>query len=300
MHTKTINSETIKKPKFIRLSKGFWHEFLPNQQLLSPQNIKIEIWNWLDKKIIDRWHPQVFCVGHCAVSPTGSRFALVGGCDYESSEISIFNSETKENNGFLTLNEKIRNATFGANDKTLYLATHEGNLYELNIGNELILNHLYKKDKTLLTQIKYDTENHQLFIIACPTKNKNPNAKDFVFIYHLDNQTITEIYLPDNSTQNIKCIEYFNGKLAILTEKYTGETADGVAFSNAQIYIFDVQKNAFIFVSDNFEIKSVFADSQGLAWSKNGILASIGLNEIFLLDSKNNFSIFEVETPLPT
>lgn len=106
--------------------------------------------------------------------------------------------------------------------------------------------------------------------------------------------------MPDNFNQNIKCIEYFNGKLAILTEKYAGETADGVAFSNAQIYIFDVQKNAFIFVSDNFEIKSVFADSQGLAWSKNGILASIGLNEIFLLDSKNNFSIFEVETPLPT
>lgn len=308
-----------KKTKPTRLSKGFWHQFVPHtDKLFSPQNIKIEIWDLSCKKIINRWHPQVFCVRNCAFDKLGTRFVLQGGCSASENYLTVYHTESLEQIKQFHIPEHTTNAIFNLQEDTLFFASWEGNLYKLPLATDLKLDKSTQLiDNQKFTDFFIDKENdilllhetdtmflvldsdgkERIFIVRCSTGN---SPRYGIVSYHITEKTTEILNFSTENIEKISCIKYFEGKLAILTTQYEGKKDDETSFSVANLYIYDLKTHKNTCIKANFEVKSIFSDAEALCCHSSGKLAVIGLNEIFVLDTQNEYATTEISAHYPT
>ncbi len=118
--------------------------------------------------------------------------------------------------------------------------------------------------------------------------------------YHITEKTTEILNFSTENIEKISCIKYFEGKLAILTTQCEGKKDDETSFSVANLYIYDLKTHKNTCIKANFEVKSIFSDAEALCCHSSGKLAVIGLNEIFVLDTQNEYTTTEISAHYPT
>lgn len=308
------------------LSKGFWHKFVPNStKLISPQNIKLEIWDLKIHKIIEKWHPKIFCIHNCAFNQSGEKFILFGGCVGNESEFKIYDTKTFELLNEFWFPEQCCNAIFSLDDDTFIFGTWEGNIYKVNINDKIIMSETITKidnktfkdykvsdenkikllniENTMITLTESNTKNIFFFVVSPKSLGKTKDShllSDYILIYDLKTNETKEIKLPiEEKRYVITGLKFHNNKLAILKTNYGGEEK-GKVFHNADLYIFDLQKNDLHLIKNNFQIRDVYSKVECLAWSIEDKLSYITLNEVVIVDTLNNNNETTIEIERPT
>ena len=310
-----------------RLSKGFWHKFIPNtSKLISPQNIKFEIWDLETHKIIEKWDPKVFCINNCAFNQSGNKFILSAGCTADESEFAIYDTNTFELLNEFWFPEQSGNAVFNIEEDAFIFGTWDGNVYKIGINDKIILNEtktkidnktykdytvspennnklLHVKDSMILLA-ETDMDNQNIFFVISPKfprKKTNLNLwSDYILVYNLKNQSQTEIRLPiEDNIYSITGMKYHNGKLAIM-KSVCGGKENNYIVHNADLYIFNVNNGDLQAIKEGFKIRDVFSTAQSLSWNRDEKLASIALSEVSIIDTKNNFEEIVIPFDKPT
>jgi hypothetical protein len=80
----------------------------------------------------------------------------------------------------------------------------------------------------------------------------------------------------------------YGNKLAIMTSLYAGKENDNIVF-DSKVFIYDIDTKILTLIKENFKIRDVFHKLSIITWSKDGKLAFIGLDEIYLMDIENSF-----------
>ena len=322
---KNINSKKMNKEK-VRLSKGFWHKFIPNSdKLISPQNIKFEIWDLNAHKIIDKWNPDMYCIRYCAFNKAGDKFILSGGCNGNESEFEIYNTDTFGLVNKFWFPEQSDNAIFCSEDDSFIFGTWEGNVYKVGLNDKIVFtetetkigaktyknyavsaennNKLLHIENSLINLTEADTDNNNIFFVISPIVLKAENShllSDYILVYNLKTKTQNEIRLPlTEENYQIASIKYHKGKLAIMKTVYGGKE-NGNVFHNADLFVFDLENQNLKTIKERFKIRDVFSNAQILSWNTNGKLAFISLNEIIITDTLNDFSETAVAFDRPT
>ena len=314
-----------KKPK--RLSKGFWHKFIPNtSKLISPQNIKFEIWDLETHKIIEKCDPKVFCIRNCAFNQSGNKFILSAGCTANESEFKIYDTNTFELLNEFWFPEQSGNAVFNVEEDAFIFGTWDGNVYKIGINDKIILNETKTKidnktykdytvspennnkllhvENSMILWAETDMDNQNIFFVVSPKslgKTTDLNLlSDYILVYNLKTQSQTEIRLPiEDERCKITGIKYHNEKLAIMKSVYGGKENDNVVH-NADLYIFNSKNGHLQAIKERFKIRDVFANTQSLSWNTDEKLASISLSEVIIIDTKNNFEEIVIPFDRPT
>ncbi len=310
-----------------RLSKGFWHKFIPNStKLISPQNIKLEIWDLNTKKIIDKWDPEISCIRNCAFNKSGNKFILSGGCCGNESEFKIYNTVTFELLNKFWFPEQVGNAVFNVDDDFFVFGTWEGNIYKVKINDKIILdetktkigtktfkdyvvspkskNKLLHIENSMIKFCETDMDNENIFFVVSPkslSRTTDLNLlSDYVLVYNLKDNSTSEIKLPiEKNRYQIAGLKYYNRKLAIMTTVYGGKENDNV-FHYANLFIYDLEEERLHIIKEDFKIRDVFSEAQSLSWNAEGKLAFISLNEVIITDTKNNFEETRITIDRPT
>lgn len=293
-----------------RLSKGFWHSFIPNtDKLISPQNIKLEIWDLSTHKVIDKFHPQIFGVRNCAFSPSGSKFILSGGCQAGECEFKIYDTNRFEMVKEFWIPEQSDYAVFTGDDEFLF-GSWDGNIFHVNINDTIPIyeetkivnnkkdvtyfinsdckNRLIHIKNTLISLVEFDMDSKTVFAVASSkTENSQENSltySNYILAYNLKTKHRKEIKLPTTDKRfRIKGIKYMNGKLAILTTIYGGIENDNV-FHLATLFLYNLSENKLSVMKENFKVRDVFSENQSISWSVDNKLAFISLYHVGILD----------------
>lgn len=314
----------MKKP--IKLSKGFWHKFIPNSdRLISPQNIKFEIWDLTIHKIIEKWHPEIFCIRNCAFNKSGTKFILSGGCNGNESKFKIYNTNNFELINEFWLPEQSHNAVFNTEEDTFVFGTWEGNLYKVNINDKIVLTETITKiDKKTFKEYKVSDENNNkllsiensmitltetdfednVFVVVTPKSLGEITdlhlLSDYILIHNLKTKTTREIKLPvEQERYRITGIKCHNNKLAILKTRYGGEENNS-SFNNAELYIFDLEKNILQLLKKNFKVRDVYSNNQCLSWNSEDKLSFITLDKVVIIDTLKNYEETTILADKPT
>jgi WD40 repeat protein len=289
--------------KSFRLSNGYWHKFLPNtNKFLSPQTVKIEIWEIENKNIIEKWHPGILGIKSVAFSNRGDKFVFHASLEYAISKFKIYESDTKKCINEFDIMEECTNAIFTKDDKHLIFATWDGNIYCFNI-DENVLKKIFSLENNLFRHINSGEHDNLLYITSTEINAQNNNqAVGFIFEYDIfknDGNRINftnkrnpyEINGKINPT--INGLSLNNKKLAILTSFISEENKD---CRETKVYIYDTQNKKVSLVKENFKTGDMFYDNDSITWSNNGKkLAFIGLNEIFIIEDNKEQKIVTEE-----
>lgn len=310
-----------------RLSKGFWHKFIPNtSKLISPQTMKFEIWDLETHKIIEKWDPKVYCISNCAFNQSGNKFILSAGCMGGESEFRIYDTNTFELLNEFWFPEQSGNAVFNVEGDAFIFGTWDGNVYKIGINDKIILNEtkikidnktykdytvspennnkLLHVEDSMITRTETGMESQNIFFVVSP-KYGNRTTKinlfsDYILVYNLKTQSQTEIRLPiEDKIYKITGMKYHNGKLAIM-KSVCGEKENGYIVNNADLYIFNFNNGDLQAIKESFKIRDVFANAQTLSWNRDEKLASIALSEVSIIDTKNNFEEIVIPFDKPT
>jgi len=324
MSNKKLKINNMNK-KAVRLSKGFWHKFIPNSdKLISPQNIKFEIWDLNTHKIIEKWKPKMYCIRYCAFNKAGDKFILSGSESADESKFQIYNADTFELINEFWFPEQSDNAIFCSEDDSFIFGTWEGNVYKVGLNDKIILtetktkidgetfkdyavsdennNKLLHIKNAMINLTEADTDNNTVFFVVAPIKAKENLhlLSDYILGYNLKTKTKTEIRLPlSEERYRIASIKYHQGKLAIMKKVYGGKE-NGNVVHNADLFVFDLENKNLKTIKERFKIRDVFANAQILSWSINGKLAFISLNEIIITDTENDYNETAVAFDRPT
>jgi hypothetical protein len=72
-----------------------------------------------------------------------------------------------------------------------------------------------------------------------------------------------------------------------MTSFYAGEEHGNIVHES-KVYIYNIDSHAVKLIKENFKTKDVFYDLGSIAWSNDGKLSFIGLDEIYIVDIENN------------
>jgi WD40 repeat protein len=275
--------------KTFRLSNGFWHKFLPNSnKLFSPQNIQIEIWD-IDKQVKEgKFHPGIFCIKNIAVSNNGDKFVFRGGCKCGESIFKIYEVETLNCIGEFTVMEECCNPVFVNDDQALLFGTWEGNIYSYNF-HEKISQKTFSLENCMFTLINNGKHNDIIYMSACiKASEKNNFADPFIMEYNIKENIGKRIDFSEEYNARLHGLALNKNKLAIMSSIYAGKENDRIVHES-KLYIYDVDTKIVKIIKENFRIRDVFYDLGTVVWSKDGKLAFIGLDEIYIMDIENNF-----------
>lgn len=289
------------KKKSFRLNQGFWHAFVPGTDLLiSPQNIKLELWDLAQRKIVQKVHPNMFCLrGKPDFSLDGRFFAFRGGCEYKQSWIRIYETESFLEQAGFVVHEEVENPLFSLDGQSLYFATWEGRLYRFDrISREMEI--ILSIGDSFMGPMCLDPSRQSLYI---PTVIRAGEGREYFYqcisIVNIPTRTIRELRLNDitpgkSPSPPILGSAFKNSGLAVLTTRH-GDTADKEAAKVACLYIYDATSESLELIWEDLVLPDIFSNSSALSWSSAGLLACIGLDCVYLFDSQNDY----VKTSIP-
>lgn len=288
--------------KSFRLSKGFWHKFLPNSnKLFSPQNIPIEIWD-IDKRTKEsKWNPGIYGIENLTVSNKGDKFVILGGwitSRPNRSEFKIYKTDTFNCVDEFSIMEKCTNPKFTHDDKNLIFGTWEGILYRYSL-EEKKLTKQFAWDNHMFELTHHGKLDNQLYAaVTRQSSEHNDNPFSFVFEYDVVEKTGNPVYFHGNGdtrksdSQTVKwsvCgLALHKEKLAVLLASYGGKEDNNV-IHHAKAFIYNVKTKEITLLKQGFKIRDVFDDYGSIVWNHRGNkLAFIGLHEIHVIDMENH------------
>jgi len=287
--------------KSFRLSNGFWHRFLPNSnKLFSPQNIPLEIWD-IEKQIKEsKWNPEIYGIENLTFSNCGDKFVICGGwitSRPNKSEFKVYDIHTFDCIDEFVIMEKCSNPAFTKDDKNLIFCTWDGNIYCYSFV-EKSLKKQFSIENYVFHSINTGKHNGVIYISgAQPRAIKDNWTVYFIFEYLIEEKNGRKLEFTDKRNPNEKVGEtnlpicglaLNNNNLAIMTSKYAGKV-DGINVCESKVYIYNTDSKNIKLIKENFKInESVFDELGSIVWSKDGKLAFIGLNEIYIVDINNN------------
>jgi hypothetical protein len=284
--------------KSFRLSKGFWHKFLPDsKRLLCPQNIPIEIWDIIEGKRIGKFHPKISCIRNITLSNKGDIFIFRGGCIYGKSEFKLYDTNTL--NGFdeFTISEECSNPVFSEDDKNVIFGTWDGNIYWYNL-EEKNIKKCFFKENYMFSLINTGKNDNGLLYIATSGKDNPNNCKiGFIVEYDIVENTVMKLeFYDDNNPYKINGktgakiigLSLYKDNLAIMTAFYKDKIDDKVVHE-AQVYVYNINTRKIIYIKENIQIQDVFYEQGVIIWSIDGKLSFIGLKEVYIIEAKNNY-----------
>jgi hypothetical protein len=282
-----------------RLSSGFWHKFIPNTtKLISPQNIKFEIWDLQTHKIIEKWNPDLPCANICEFSKSGKRFVISAHPKFYRSDFKIYDTSTFKPINQFSFPETSCHPIFISNEDRIVFGTHKGNVYEVDISKKSIsdkndIHKLFQTKESMVMHVEKDSTGQFLFFAVRPFDTAPPELRqihllsDYILCYNIQTQERTEIRLPvSGKIYHITCSKFHNKKLAIMRCTYAGMLNDRIVH-DAELYIYDLVSGQMQLVRENFKLRETFEGDQTVSWSTDSKLAFISLNEVVMLDTKN-------------
>jgi hypothetical protein len=284
-----------------RLSNAFVHYFIPESgKLLSPQNIKIELWDLTARKIEAKFHPGLFCISAIAFSKNGDFFVCRGGCYANNSEFGIYDTATLQRVSAFSIAEDACNPVVSADARYIYFGTSEGNLFRHEIASGK-LDKVLQFDQCMISVLATDSRRERLAFVVRPivrTGENWPDA-DFILIHDLATQRTERADVPLAQSDWIRGVAMTNDNLSCMVDKI-GMFVAGSGVTIASLYVLALPDKNVVYRKEEFMVRDTFSTNCCMSWSADERLTFIGLDEVFVLDMKNGEPAMAIPFPRPS